>query len=46
MISLRNYQRAAVDSLDTYWREGKGSHPVIVAGTGSGKSVIQAFFIK
>jgi len=45
-MKLRNYQRRAIDSLDGYWREKKGSHPIIVAGTGSGNSVIQAFFIK
>ena len=43
---LRDYQRRAIDSLGTYWRENKGEHPIIVAGTGAGKSVIQAFFIK
>ena len=45
-MKLRDYQRRAVDSPIKYWQENKGSHPIIVAGTGSGKSVIQAFFIK
>ena len=45
-FQLRKYQRRAIDSLGEYWREGKGKHPIIVAGTGAGKSVIQGFFIK
>lgn len=45
-MELRKYQRRAIDSLHTYWAEGKGEHPIIVAGTGAGKSVIQGFFIK
>ena len=45
-MHLRDYQRRAVDSPIKYWMEEKGSHPIVVAGTGSGKSVIQAFFIK
>lgn len=45
-FKLRDYQRRAIDSLGEYWREKKGKHPIIVAGTGAGKSVIQGFFIK
>ena len=45
-FELRDYQRRAVDSVYQYWHEGKGKNPIIVAGTGAGKSVIQAFFIK
>lgn len=39
-VELRPYQRAAVDALYECWMEGKGDHPLIVAPTGSGKSVI------
>lgn len=39
-VELRPYQRAAVDALYECWTEGKGDHPLIVAPTGSGKSVI------
>ena len=42
----RDYQRRAIDSLAEYWREQKGEHPIIVAGTGAGKSVIQGVAIK
>lgn len=41
-IEARPYQRAAVDALYECWSEGKGDHPLIVAPTGSGKSVILA----
>lgn len=39
-VEARPYQRAAVDALYDCWMEGKGDHPLIVAPTGSGKSVI------
>lgn len=39
-IELRPYQRAAVDALYECWSEGRGDHPLVVAPTGSGKSVI------
>lgn len=39
-VELRGYQRAAVDALYECWTDGKGDHPLIVAPTGSGKSVI------
>lgn len=42
VVELRPYQRAAVDALYDCWEEGKGDHPLIVAPTGSGKSVILA----
>lgn len=45
-FQLRDYQRRAIDETYRYWMEGKGEHPIIVAGTGAGKSVIQAVFIK
>lgn len=41
-IEARPYQRAAVDALYECWSEGRGDHPLIVAPTGSGKSVILA----
>lgn len=40
LVEARPYQRAAVDALYESWTEGRGDHPLIVAPTGSGKSVI------
>ena len=45
-MELRDYQRRAINETYQYWYDGKGEHPVVVAGTGAGKSVIQGFFIK
>lgn len=39
-IELRGYQRAAVDALYECWSESRGDHLLVVAPTGSGKSVI------
>src|SRR5690606_21971558 len=39
MLQLRDYQRAAVDSLYDYWREKPGS-PLLVLPTGAGKSLV------
>ena len=39
MLTLRDYQRAAVDGLYDYWREQPGS-PLIVLSTGGGKSLV------
>lgn len=39
MLTLRDYQRAAVDGLYDYWREQPGS-PLIVLPTGGGKSLV------
>lgn len=39
---LRPYQEAAINALYTYWIEGRGSHPLIVAPTGAGKTAILA----
>lgn len=41
-VELRQYQRAAVDALYECWTEGRGDHLLVVAPTGSGKSVILA----
>lgn len=45
MIELRDYQRAAIDALYAWFRAGRGS-PLVVAPTGSGKSVILAEFAR
>lgn len=44
-IDLRGYQREAIDSL-YLWFETQGGDPVLVCPTGSGKSVIQAAFLR
>ena len=44
-IVPRRYQKEAVDSLFDYWRESKGN-PIIVAPTGSGKSIIIGLFCR
>ena len=46
MLELRPYQRAAIDGLYNYWSDKKGDNPVVVAPTGSGKSLIIAHLIK
>lgn len=43
---LRDYQQAAVDSIFEYFTAGNRGNPLVVAPTGSGKSVIQAEFVK
>lgn len=45
MIQLRDYQRAAIDSLYEYWQQEKGN-PLIVAPCGAGKSIMIAQFIQ
>ncbi len=45
VIELRDYQRAAIDALYAWFRAGRGS-PLVVAPTGSGKSVILAEFAR
>jgi DNA repair protein RadD len=40
-MPLRYYQREAVDAIFDYWRETPG-HPLVVAATGTGKSIMQA----
>ncbi len=44
-MKLRDYQRAAVDSVFDYWRREDGS-PLIVLPTGAGKSIVIATFIR
>lgn len=46
MLNLRSYQSAAIDGLYRYWAEKKGDNPLIVAPTGSGKSLIIAHLVK
>lgn len=43
---LRDYQQEAVDSIFKYWEQGYGDNPLVVAPTGSGKSLIIAEFCK
>lgn len=45
MISLRPYQREAVDAIFRWFTERNG-HGLVVLPTASGKSVVQAFFLK
>lgn len=45
MIELRPYQREAIDSIYR-WFETQGGDPVLVLPTGSGKSAVQAAFVK
>ena len=46
MKSLRTYQREAIDSLFDYWVLRGKDHLLIVAPTGSGKSLIIAKFLQ
>lgn len=46
MLELRPYQRDAIDGLYEYWANKKGDNPLIVAPTGSGKSLIIAHLVK
>jgi DNA repair protein RadD len=45
MLQLRDYQRAAVDSVFEYWGKKPGS-PLIVLPTGGGKSLVIATLVR
>lgn len=45
MLTLRPYQREAVDDLYAYWQEG-GGNGLIVVPTGGGKSAINATIVR
>ena len=45
MLSLREYQRKAVQSVFDYLAENPGKNPCLVLPTGSGKSVCVAAFV-
>lgn len=42
MSKLRDYQQSAINALWAYWKRNKHTHPIIMAPTGAGKSVIIA----
>ena len=44
-MDLRWYQREAIDAVHAYFARAKGN-PLVVAPTGSGKSVILATFLR
>jgi len=44
-MKLRPYQREAVDSIYSYFHENTGN-PLVVLPTGSGKSLVQATFVR
>lgn len=45
-ISLRPYQQDAVNSIWTYFQSGKDGNPLVALPTGTGKSLVIAFFLK
>jgi DNA repair protein RadD len=45
-LTLRPYQAEAIDSLYSYWADGRGNDPLIVAPTGAGKSLILAKLVE
>lgn len=45
-MKLRPYQEEAVESIFDYYREGGTGNPLVVLPTGSGKSLVQASFIR
>jgi DNA repair protein RadD len=45
-FQLRQYQREAIDNLYSYWADGRGENPLIVAPTGAGKTAIIAQIVK
>jgi DNA repair protein RadD len=44
-MQLRDYQHEAINALFSYFERARGN-PLLVCPTGSGKAVIQAFFLK
>lgn len=45
MLTLRYYQRAAIDAVYSYWRTG-GGNPLIELATGTGKSAVGGVITK
>ena len=45
-LTLRPYQKAAIDALYEYWASGRGEHGLIVAPTGAGKTAIIAQIVR
>ena len=45
-IQLRDYQLDALENLFSYWDEGTRKNPIVVAPTGSGKSLLIAEFCR
>jgi DNA repair protein RadD len=45
MLTLRPYQRHAIDATYAYWEKG-GGNPLIVLPTGAGKSLVAAQFVR
>jgi superfamily II DNA or RNA helicase len=45
VIELRDYQRAAIDSIYAYFERHDG-HPLLVLPTGAGKSIVLAAFVQ
>ncbi|MBX6324327.1 MAG: DEAD/DEAH box helicase family protein, partial [Rhodospirillaceae bacterium] len=45
MLTLRPYQRAAIDAIYAYFAE-KAGHPIVVIPTAGGKSLVMAAFIR
>jgi DNA repair protein RadD len=46
VVTLRQYQKDAIAALYDYFYQGNTGHPICVAPTGSGKSLIIADFIR
>lgn len=46
VLELRDYQKAAIDAVYDYWARGAGHNPLLVAPTGSGKSLMIAKLIE
>ena len=46
MTTLRDYQASAVDAIYAFFAQRRGEAPIVVAPTGSGKSVIIAEFCR